>query len=167
MKPRTVAVAAVAFALGVISQLVASLLISLSINQDEDTGQHWKLVNDYNAYTGNPDNYSIYRDGLYGVEDPYDPMPSLAALVSAGELEHVDIVLPSVPANRETNRLWMKFVIERRETIVFATGNPEYVDYEPAGESPLHLQLWFKASGKADVQQLIKELETLAALGDN
>ena len=111
----------------------------------------------------NPDNYTTDSSGFYGAEVPYDPEPSLAALVAKGELEHVDIVLPLVPKSRETNLHWMRFVEARPDTILYATGNPEYVDYKPSGEPPLHLTLWFKQSAKPDVQQLITELESLAA----
>jgi len=166
MKPRTITIALAAFALGFIVHLVASRIVSLTTDESADVARHWKLLNDYNAYVRNPDNYSTDPSGLYGVGDPYDPMPSLAALVAARELTHVDIVLPLVPANRETHRHWMQFVNARQDTILFATGNPESVDYKPSGEPPLHLQLWFKESAKPDVQQLIEELETLAAEKD-
>lgn len=163
MKPRTISVAVAAFVLGFIVQFVASAITALSTSQNPEIARHWKLVNDYNAYMRDPDNYSADPSGLYGADVPYDPEPSLMALVTAGELEYVDIVLPLVPANRETDRYWMQFVRKRQETMLYATGNPDYVDYKPSGESPLHLQLWFKKSAKADVQRLIRELETLAA----
>lgn len=166
MKLRTIAIAVAAFALGFIMHALAPRIISLTTGHDVDVARHWKLVNEYNAYMRHPDNYSTYPSGLYGIEVPYDPEPSLAALVAVGELEHVDIVLPLVPANREANRHWMEFVNARQDTILYAMGNREYVDYKPSGESPLHLQLWFKKSAKADIQQLINELETLAASND-
>ena len=166
MKPRTILIALVAFVIGFFVHLVLSRIVPLATDDNADVARHWKLVNEYNAYMRDPDNYSTDASGLYGATDPYDPEPSLAVLVAAGALKFIDIVLPLVPNNRKTNRHWMQFVEDRHDRILFATGNPEYVDYAPSGESPLHLQLWFKESAKADVQQLIRELETLAAAKD-
>ena len=161
MNPRTITIAVAAFVLGFIVHLVASRLIPN--DQNGDVARHWRLVHDYNAYMRDPDNYSTDPSGLHGAKVPYDPEPSLAALVAAGELEHVDIVLPLVPQNRETSLHWMQFLDDRQDTILYATANTEHVDYRPSGEPPMHFTLWFKESAKSDVQQLIKELETLAA----
>jgi hypothetical protein len=162
MKPQTITIAVAAFVLGFVVHFIVSK-INL-VYHNSDVVRHWKLVHDYNAFMRNPKNYSADPSGLYGAEDPYDPEPSLAALVAAGELEHIDIVLPKVPSNRGTNQHWMQFVDKRHDTIIFAIGNQEYVDYKPSGEPPLHLNLWFKASAKADVQRLITELEELESV---
>ena len=42
---------------------------------------------------------------------------------------------------------------------MYGTKNVAYSDFPVKGEQPLHLNLWFKKSAKAAVQQLIKELE--------
>ncbi len=124
--------------------------------------EHWKLVEDYKAYVLDSTNYRPDpQTGFSVTTPPTDPMPSLAALVAAGELEDVDLVLPKVPNNRETNSYWMQWA-EKHKDVLFATGNAQYVDYKPSGDQPLHLQLWFRESAKPDVQQLIKDLEGLA-----
>src|SRR5437879_373419 len=90
------------------------------------TMHHWKVVESYNAFVTNPANYKPDAPTGLSVTTPQgDPMPSLAALVVAGELSHVDLVLPSVPKSGEAGRHWMTFAQAHKE-IVFITGNPSY-----------------------------------------
>jgi hypothetical protein len=49
--------------------------------------------------------------------------------------------------------------------ILYATGNPTYTAFTPSGTVPLHLQLWFKKSATASVQELIHNLEQLPREG--
>jgi hypothetical protein len=93
---RTINIGVAAFVFGVIVHFAASRFIPLL---NTDVARHWKLVHEYSAYVRDVE---TYNGG--GVEKPFDLEPRLAALVAAGELEDVDLVLPLVPANRETNR---------------------------------------------------------------
>jgi hypothetical protein len=164
MDRRTKAIAAFAFALGFVVHLGASRFSAVPSDDKADVSQHWKLVNGYNEYMRDPDNYRVNaHSGFSGAEIPYDPEPSLAALVAAGEIEHVDLVFPSVPSTSEAHRYWMEFIDERQDTILYAIGNIEYVDYKTSGEPVLHLELYFKRNATSDVQQLIRELEALPA----
>ena len=57
---------------------------------------HWRTIERYNAYVHDAANYK--RDaatGLSVASPPAVPEPSLAALVAAGELTHVDLALRS------------------------------------------------------------------------
>jgi hypothetical protein len=152
-RTKTTVLVLVAFAAGYAAHLVVS--------QFQSTAAHWRVVNDYRAYMRDPTNQELDSSGRSYVESPSDHEPSLAALVAAGELEHVDLVLPLVPNSDEVNRYWMEFVNDR-DDIVEAYGNPEYVAYKPAGQQPLHLRLWFRKNAADDVQQLIKDLDALA-----
>ncbi len=164
MKTRTITVAIVAFFLGFIAHLISAHFIPRAIDEDAEIARHWKRVNDYSAYMNDPTSYnSELFSGFYGAEIPYDPMPSLSALSAVGELEHIDVVLPLVPYNQETSRHLIQFVTERPDSILYLIGNPEWVDYAPSGEAPMHFALWFKPGAKSAVQQLIKDLEALAA----
>ncbi len=111
-------------------------------------------------------NYELTSDGLYGAREPFDHEQSLAALVDAGELRYLDIVLPTVPESSEVNRHWMEFVQER-DDFIEAYGNSSYVGIEVKGDQPLHLRFWIKESALDDVQVLIDELEELAQQTDN
>ena len=107
----------------------------------------------------NPKNYKIDESlGLASVEIKTDPIPSLYALASAGEIEHRDIVLPNVPANREATLFWMKFC-EEREGIIYATGNPSFGEFMIEGVQPVHLNIWFDESAEPDVAELIDLLQ--------
>ncbi|MGB2997217.1 MAG: hypothetical protein WBC59_01090 [Phycisphaerae bacterium] len=127
-----------------------------------DTAGHWRTVREYKAYITDPSNYTPDpQTGFSVTEPPNDPMPSLAALVAAGELNHVDLVLPTVPySNRDATRHWMQFC-QNHDDIVDAYGNPSYVAFPIEGAQPLHLNIWFKDSAESAIQQLIKELEQM------
>jgi hypothetical protein len=166
MKLRTILLTLSSSVMGFLLGVVVSGIVFTAISADLSVSRHWKRFNEFNARMRDPKNYQKdLGTGLYTADVPYDPEVSLAVLVDAGELEHVDIVLPLVPKSREANLYWMQFVDERRDTIVYATGNPESVALKPSGEPPLHLNLWFKEAAKRDVQQLIRELE--AQFGKN
>jgi hypothetical protein len=123
------------------------------------TTHHWRVVERHNAYMRDPANYKPDEaTGLSVATPPGDPLPNLAALVAAGELSHVDLILPTVPKTREAARHWLAFCNAHKE-IVYATGNPSYTAFTPAGTQPLHLNLWFRDADKAVVQSLIRELE--------
>lgn len=121
---------------------------------------HWAVVEDYNAYLQDSANYEFDpQTGLSSTTPPPEPLPSLAALEIAGELVHLDIVLATVPQTRVTSRYWMWFLQDRND-IVHARGH-----YDPSGDAPIHLNLWYKHSARNAVQQLMKDLEEVAAGG--
>ena len=139
---------AIAITLGFILGFAAHHIFFGELN----TSDHWRVVERYNAVMRNPANYN--RNTFA----PVDPMPSLAALVAARELSHVDLVLPTVPKTREAQQHWMSFCDSHKE-IIHATGNPSYTAFKPAGTQSLHLNIWFRDAHKGVVQQLMRELE--------
>ena len=123
------------------------------------TKHHWKIVESYDAYVTDPANYKPdIATGLSVTTPPGDPAPSLAALVAAGELSYLDLVLPTVPYGREAAQHWMRFSQTHKE-IVYISGNPSYTAFTPAGTQPLHLNIWYRDSDAPVVQTLIRELE--------
>jgi hypothetical protein len=133
---------------------------------EPDVSDHWRKVNEYRDLLDDPSNLvrtKINGKSFLAIEDPPDPLPSLAALVAAGELKHWDIVLPTISAqNRQANQLWMQ-IGDKHGGIVHATGNPQYTSVPIKGRQPLHLNIWFKPAASPAVEQLISDLE---ALGD-
>jgi hypothetical protein len=122
------------------------------------TDHHWKLVRLFKAYVNDPSNYRPDAATGFSVTTPPDPGPSLAVLVAAGELRHVDLVLPSVLSISAAERHWMRFC-ETNEAIIWATGNPSYTAFHSTGAQPLHLNVWFKHNDESAVRILIQELE--------
>jgi hypothetical protein len=123
------------------------------------TRDHWKTIDRYKAYVTDPANYKPdATTGLSAATLPGDPIPDLAALVAAGELRHVDLVLPTVPSSRDAAQHCMKFC-QSHTAIVYFEGNPSYSDFALAGTQPLHLNIWFRDADADVVQTLIRELE--------
>jgi len=119
-----------------------------------ETARHWKAVRKYNAYMRNPQSAEPIGNGFTMTEDPFDPMPHLAALVSEKELIHADIVLPSVPySNRAATKHWIAFCDRHPEEIVFALGHCD--------PGPIHINFWFTKAGLPLFDQLIEELKTM------
>ena len=145
--------------IGLVLGFVLGFVAHLLFFDKSSTAYHWRVVERYNAYVRNPANYKHDpATGFSVTSPPGDLAPSLAALVSAGELSHVDLVLPNVPASREAQQHWVKFCESHRE-IVEATSNSSYAEFKPAGVQPLHFNLWFRDSDKAVALTLVRELE--------
>lgn len=148
--------------LGIVLGFILGFVAHAILPNQSNTARHWRAVNQYNAFLENPSNYiPDTNTGLRMATPPYDIEPHLASLHTAGELEHLDIVLPSVPSSRATTRHWMAFYEKHRDVIVSVSGNASWVAFKPKGTQPVHLNLWFKPSGEQFIQQLIKELEGL------
>lgn len=146
---KTVVITIAAFASGFASHF----LVNPRFGATFAVAEHWKLIEEYLAYL---------RDAPkrgYITTPPSDPLPSLAALVGAGELEHIDMVFPLVPASKQVNQILFGYV-DSRDDIIFATSNPSYAAFQPLGQQALHLNIWFKESAKSDIQQLFRELES-------
>jgi len=119
----------------------------------------WDTVREYERFINDRKNYKLNEDtGFYHIDDVPDPVPSLCALHSRGEIEYIDLVFPKVPSNRASNKLWMTFC-QARDGIIYATGNPSYTEFKTKGVHPLHLQIWFEERAKPDIKELIELLE--------
>jgi len=145
--------------IGIVLGFVLGVLTHFVFFGHPTTRQHWRVIESYNAYVSNPANYKPdATTGLSVASPPGDPTPSLAALVAAGELRHVDLVFPTVPQSRDAGRHWMTFC-QRHKEIVFISGNPSYSALTPTNTQPLHLNIWFRDADQGVVQTLIRELE--------
>ena len=128
------------------------------------TARHWRAVEEHVAYMRDPSNANADpQSGLSYVDPPMDePEPHLAALVAAGELQHLDIVLPTVAySNVAATRHWISFCGSHPDDIVYAFGNPSSVAFPTKGEQCQHLNIWFRERSQSVVQQLISELEAM------
>ena len=131
-----------AFASGFVLGVFASSAVFFLFYEDLSIARHWRRVNGFNAYLRDSANQRHDPNtGYMAIEVPYDPEPNLAALVVAGELEYVDLVLPHVPRTQEATRYFLQFCEKRPETIIYASGNSQYVAYKPSGDPPLHIKL--------------------------
>ena len=89
--------------------------------------RHLHRLDEYQDFMRDKENWKRDTVGTF-VEPPSDIDPSLAILVSLGELEHVDLVLATVPKSGEVNTMVMQYV-EDHDDILFMYGNPEYRDF--------------------------------------
>ncbi len=154
----------------IIGGVLGGFLVGVSVAKRVPLGAeasvewHWKRVNDYRAFMNDSKNYSaVPGTGLNASTPPYDPVPSLIALDRAGEIDHIDVVLPNVPYyNAETTHHCLDFYDAHKEDILWATGNPSYTGITISGTPPIRLNLWFRKLPRTDIQKLIEELEALA-----
>jgi len=154
MKLKLIVALAVGIAIGF---LVQELFPSVP-----NIADHWRAVREHTAYMRDPSNYEPDASTGFSVADePFSVEPHLLALELAGEITHLDIVLPTVPRSRESTKHWMAFCERHPEAIVFATGNPSWVAFKPKGIPPTHLNLWFTYAHEPIIQQLIQELEEM------
>lgn len=145
------------------TKLIISLVVGIMIGAtahhvwiaQTSTARHWHAVRKYNTHMRDPSNYTPDpQSGLSFTSEPLDPMPHLAALVSAGELNHADIVLPTVPySNRDATRHWMAFCERHRDEIVYAVGATD--------PGPIHLNIWYTDAGEKLVSQLVEEVKEI------
>jgi len=143
-------------ALGAMIAFLFGFFAHVFVEERLTTERHWKAIANWNSYLTNQTSTQTV-DGQI-LKPAHDPKASLEALVAAGELNHVDIILPKVLDLRNAAQHWMMFAQSHSE-IVFITGNPSYRTFEPAGVQPLHLNIWFKPVNEPVVQQLLRELE--------
>ena len=148
--------------------LVAGIAIGFTARtlvpkKELSVADHWQAVREYNAYMLDPSNYRPDPStGLAVADDPFHIEPHLLALELAGEINHLDIVLPTVPKSKESTKHWITFCERHQKDIVFATGNPSWVAFRPKGTPPTHLNLWFTEATEPLIQQLIRELDAIA-----
>ena len=127
---------------------------------------HWRLLNDYNAYMNDAANrerdttnrltyVSVPRD----LDGSVAPEYSLRALADAGELIHAELVLTTVPYASEPNKYWMVYCQTHPE-ILHVTGKVKPTGgVKVAGEFPLQLNIWYRPEHEHVVQTLVNELE--------
>lgn len=153
--------------LSVVAGIATGILLHRTWQARTSTAHHWRAVESYVAYMrDSSDAKPDPQTGLSYMTPPMDdPEPHLAALVAEGELQHLDIVLPTVPyTNRAATRHWMAFCERHPEDIVYAYGNPSAVAFPTKGNQPTHLNIWFPELSESVVQQLISELEAMGTV---
>ena len=151
--------------IGIILGFALGFLTHLMLPNNTDTARDWRVIREYNAFVSDSANYKPdAATGLSVTKPPSDPLPSLSALVAAGELSHIDLVFPTVAYNREVARHWMT-VAQAHKEIVYITGNPSYGAFKIGGQQPLHLNIWYRDADLPAVQSLVAELEASAQKG--
>jgi len=127
---------------------------SASQDRHED---HWQAVEIFRRYIEDPD---VWVDSS---QPPY-PEQSLAALVQAGILSHVDIVFPNVPY--EQNGLiedWRRRC-SSNTNIVFSFINHCSQEFRASGVQPLHANIWFKDEATKDLKRMINDIDDVWAI---
>jgi len=126
------------------------------------SARHWRALKAYIAYIHDAPNVTPGpRSWLSFMNQSMDePEPHLAALVQAGQLEHLDIVLPM---NRASSLHWIAFCERHPQDIIYAYAreNPSWVKFPAKGSQLLHINFWFPEASLPLVQQLISELKDI------
>ena len=128
--------------------------------------RNWQIVNEFTRIMrGESPSNTRVQDGLLITEYPTDPNPALAFLVSKQELDYADLVFPTVINSRENNVIWMEFTFKNYPDIIWVTGHSNMGQFKTSGDYPLHLNVWYKTTDKANelVKELIRLLESSVA----
>lgn len=150
----------VTFMGGGLSQWAYTRLVSESLERKVE--QLWRQVAQYNAHLEDPKNRQWDLGvNAWRVAPLFDLDPILAQLVWAGELDHFDVVLLTVPEDSRSWRRLFQFAQAHPEIIEFRSG-PEYPAGVTKGPQPLHLHLWMKKENEATLKGLIQSLEATA-----
>lgn len=130
---------------------------------ERKTAQLWKQLAQFNAHLEDPQNREWDLGvNAWRVTPPFDLDPVLAQLVSAGELDHFDVVLPTVPSGSRSWRHLSRFAQAHPEIIDYGS-SPQYSVVSPRGQQPFHVDLWLKPGSETTVKSLVEELEAMAA----
>ena len=128
---------------------ILSLLCGTGCQKKMTTSDYWASLN----------HETTLHDAQKHEDVDYEKLDRcLFELTARSELNEIELVLPDVPVNRKTSRLWLNFV-NTHKNIVWATANPQYVDFTPSGERVFFTRLWYLGSGRKDVQELIALLQ--------
>lgn len=138
----------------VVAGCLAGCILTLGILPRYMLYSHRKSVAQYAEYVHG------LAEGIGSVSEmPPDPIVSLAFLVQAGELYHLDVTFPSVPASsKEASEIWRKFVREDKGVVCSYANHSSQIF--PEGEQVFHLNIWFRPSSKDGVRDLVKEIES-------
>ena len=156
---RYVFVALIAFTLGFASHIGYVRSTDTRASRIE---RHWDAIRKFDAYMNDPSNLEQFSNGFAGVSDPPYPDADLVALTELGELSCADLILPEAPNTSEANQYWMSFV-NQHDDIIYSLGNSTYAAFQPAGQQPLHVRLWYLQSAESKIQSLILHLESMEA----
>ena len=141
-------------ALYIISTVVIFLIGWTShkiIRREDTTDYHWKKINDWREYMSDPNNTRTSM-GFTNISQPFDEMPHLEALVSAGELQKRWVLIPGLPVRREVTQDLMKFL--NNPQVLSATMGEHYND-----GVPLTFQVWYRPSFDQELSNYIEELK--------
>ena len=124
--------------------------------------RHWKTLEAYRKELADPDRLkpSGASDGLWGVSNPIDPEPSLAALHASGKIEYVDLIFPNVRPKRNVNLFWIEYANKHDDEILYILGNTNVPRFKTDGKVPLHLRVWFKRGAEKTISELTKKINS-------
>ncbi|MEM6750434.1 MAG: hypothetical protein AAGA57_04775 [Planctomycetota bacterium] len=123
--------------------------------------KHWVAVRHRKAFLEDKENWEVDPQSGLLVTTPPDISVHLAALVLGGELNHYDLVLPTVPGPSPGTRRLCEAFWDSRDDVWEMHWSGRHVGWQPAGEQPLRIQLWFEDSALDAVKQLVRDLEAL------
>ncbi|MEQ8789545.1 MAG: hypothetical protein RIC55_24840 [Pirellulaceae bacterium] len=167
MSKRTVSVA---FLLGLFCGVLLGVCATAAIvfNEGIQANYHWSRVAAYKETMNDRSNWSEDPtiDGpVISIDEPYDVMPSIQALVSLGELERGDLVFANVTRTPETLAYTDTYMREHPDIVWMQSPAIPYPPLPMTGRQPLHLQVWYRPSASDDVRRMVEEIEARHANG--
>ena len=121
---------------------------------------HWEVVHNYREQIFDTSSHRFDEGtNLTVIDEPIDPIPSLEALVSSGELKKATLVFPIVPYTSEATKRWLAFCNENKNEIIDGYANPSTVGLKPSGNQPFSCTVYYIPEAQKTIQQMIAVME--------
>ncbi len=143
-----------------ISLFSLGLIVGIFWPEKNEIEHHWEVVS---AYREQIFDYASHRTDegteFTVVDELIDPVPSLEALVSSGEIKKAILVFPSIPYSSEATRRWLAFCNDNKNEIIDGYANPSTVGLNPSGEQPFFCTVYYRPDALDTIQQMIAVME--------
>lgn len=136
------------------------LAVGISWPEKNEIEHHWEVVRVYREQIFDSASHGIDEGtGFAVIDEPIDPIPSLEALVSSGQIKKAALVFPDIPYSSEATRRWLAFCNENKNEIIDGYANPSIVGLNPSGEQPFFCTVYYRPEALDTIQQMISVME--------
>lgn len=135
--------------------------------EEKSIAYHWKKVREYREHMDNRDNFtSIPGSDMASTTPPFDILPHLAILDDLGEIEHLDVVLPSVSDDcRAAWKFFMKSssISYKSNKLIYGIGAAHPATLHASGQQPFRFHFWVKNDFVDEIIDMVQKVEEIAA----
>ncbi len=140
--------------------LFSGVCIGVAISHENEVKKHWEIVNEYRERLFDIESQRLDAEtGFYVIDDPIDPIPSLEALVSEGELKKADLVFPTVSQSSQITKIWLEYCNAHKDEVIDGYANSSMVEFETSGVQPFSCVVYFRPGDEGMIKEMITVIE--------